>query len=66
MKKMARSYHIDMAIEKVLNTGSVVYVNLYLSELRKIRKEFPNLEIKEMEPIGGTHRKIMCLMRSKS
>ena len=66
MKKMARSYHIDMAIEKVLNTDSIVYVNLYLSELRKIRKEFPNLEIKEMEPIGGTHRTIMCLMRSKS
>ena len=38
MKKMARSYHIDMAIEKVLNTGSIVYVNLYLSELRKNKK----------------------------
>ena len=48
MKKMARSYHIDMAIEKVLNNDSIVYVNLYLSELRKIRKEFPNLEIRQI------------------
>ena len=64
MDRTPRSYYIDESIDRVRRNGVEAYFNLYASEIKKLQKRYPDLEVKPAESIH-THRKILCVIRLK-
>lgn len=65
MEMSARATYIEEQVERVRSKNIEIYYNLYPSEIKKIQKRFPDVEVKQLEPFS-INRKLNCVIRKKA